>query len=63
MANLMDFCETLAMEGRLAQQYVEFLDETENKQARQDVKKLISLSTQKMKILHGLVKDAPWNLK
>lgn len=63
MANLMDFCEALAMEGRLAQQYVEFLDETENKQARQDVKKLISLSTQKMKILHGLVKNAPWNLK
>ena len=63
MANLMDFCEALAMEGRLAQQYVEFLDEAENKQAKRDIKKLVALSTQKMKILHGIVKDAPWNLK
>lgn len=63
MANLMDFCEALAMEGRLAQQYVEFLDETENKKAKQDLKKLVALSTQKMKILHAIIKEAPWNLK
>jgi|GEM_PF-6466227 len=63
MPNLMDFCEALALEGRLAQNYDEFLEETENKQAQRNLKKLITLSAEKMKILHSIVKDAPWNLK
>ncbi len=63
MANLMDYCELLAEEGRLAQEYLELAEKTENKKAKTDLRKLAKLSTDKMKILHAIVKDAPWNLE
>lgn len=63
MANLMDFCELLAEEGRLAQEYLKIAAESNNKKAKTDLKKLAKLSTDKMKILHAIVKDAPWNLE
>ena len=58
----MDYCELLAEEGRLAQEYLEMADTTENKKAKSDLKKLAKLSTDKMKILHAIVKNAPWNV-
>ena len=62
MATLMDYCELLAEEGRLAQEYLEMADKTENKKTKSDLKKLAKLSTDKMRILHAIVKTAPWNI-
>ncbi len=62
MANIMDFCEFLAEEGRLAQEYTELSKKIKSKEGRVQVKKLAELSVEKMKILHTIVKNAPWNI-
>lgn len=61
MASLMRFCQLLAEEGYQAQEYVEMLEQATNVKAKKDLKKIISLSKQKMRILHGIIKGAPWN--
>lgn len=63
MANLMDFCECLAKEGRLAQDYVKFIDESKNEESIKRLKQLEKLSIEQMKILHGIIVDYPWVLE
>ncbi len=62
MTNLMDFCELLAEEGRLAQEYTVMSKKIKSKEGRMQAKKLAELSIEKMKILHSIVKNAPWNI-
>lgn len=63
MANLMDFCECLATEGRLAQNYVKYIDESKNEDSIKRLKQLEKLSLEQMKILHGIIVDYPWILE
>lgn len=63
MANLMDYCELLATEGRLAQEYADLAKKSNNSKAKKELKTLAQLSSQKMKILHAIIKNAPWNFE
>lgn len=63
MANIMDLCESLAQEGRLAQKYTNYKKETKDKKGKERIDKLVELSKKKMAILHELIKEGRWNLK
>ena len=60
MANLIDLSETLAKEGRLAQDYIKFRKEAKNKEFKKSLKELEKLSVEKMKIIHKIIKNQNW---
>ncbi|MDO8490222.1 MAG: hypothetical protein Q7S47_02280 [bacterium] len=63
MANVMDFCELLAQEGRAAQLLQQFQNEASSKEGKKKIQNLRKLSVQKMRVLHEIIKDAPWNFE
>ncbi|MCR4329682.1 MAG: hypothetical protein NUV65_04025 [Candidatus Roizmanbacteria bacterium] len=60
MASIMDISESLAKEGRLAQDYVKFRNEAVNIDFKNDLKRLEKLTVEKMRILHKIIKEGPW---
>ena len=60
MTNIMDLCESLAKEGRLAQDYVQFDKKARNEDFKKELKELKKLSVEKMRILHKIIKEGPW---
>lgn len=60
MANLMDISESLAKEGRLAQDYVRFQGEATNEEFKAQLKQLERLSVDKMRILRKIIVEGPW---
>ncbi len=56
----MDLSESLAKEGRLAQDYVKFGKEAKNESFKKSLKELEKLSVEKMRILHKIIKEGPW---
>lgn len=60
MVNLMDLSESLAKEGRLAQDYVKFHNKAKNEEFKKALKKLEKLIVEKMRNLHRIIKEGPW---
>ena len=56
----MDISESLAKEGRLAQDYVKFQSEATNEEFKAQLKQLERLSVDKMRILRKIIIEGPW---
>ena len=63
MANLMDICEALAQEGKLAQKYAGFQKEIKDKNGKARMEQLIELSKKQMDILLQIIKEGNWVTK
>jgi hypothetical protein len=63
MPNIMDLSEALALEGRMAQEYLDLGKQVKSKSGKKEMKTLVDLSKKKMAILLDLIKKGNWNVK
>ena len=63
MPNLMDMCESLVQEGRLAQNYVKFQKTVKDKNGKAKFEELLKLSKKQMEILLNIIKEGKWVVK
>ena len=60
MANIIDFSNALTQEGKLAKTYAKLAEESTNEEYKKHLEELVSLSEQKMKLVHKLLTEINW---